>query len=91
LLLAIFNVPGELIIENIVLRVGTIRLAGRNDFLGERNQRGIMDWEENRGLDVARRERVILSLTTVCTVKRILATLRRRRREERHFALVERF
>jgi hypothetical protein len=32
---------------------------------------------------------VILSLTTVCTVKRILATLRRGRREQRHFALVE--
>ena len=34
---------------------------------------------------------VILSLTTVNRVKGILATLRRRRREERHFALVESF
>jgi hypothetical protein len=33
--------------------------------------------------------RVILSLTTVGAVKPFLATLRRRRREERHFALVE--
>ncbi len=33
---------------------------------------------------------VIPSLTTVCPVKRFVATLRRGRREQRHFALAER-
>ena len=32
-----------------------------------------------------------LSLTTVYAVKRFVATLRRRRQKERHFALEERF
>ena len=45
----------------------------------------------NSTLQPRERRLVILSLTTVNRVKGILATLRRRRREERHFALVESF